>query len=413
MRRSIEQRTVRSFCRRQPRINVRPDYQRGAVWSRPQKQLLIDSILRDLDIPKIYLREVNGGVYDEDVVDGQQRLLSIWGFSANEFALAKDADPINGDAIAGLRFEDLDENLKDAFEAYELSVVILRHANDDDVEEMFLRLQNGTTLNAPEKRNAMPGNMKYFVRELATHPFFERCGFSNHRFAFDHVASQMIAVELNGGICNIKNTDLAKMYEDHQDFDSRSVKARKARRVLDYLAVAFPEKTPELKKFNAISMYILVSQLMETFVVRGRELEIGNWFIDFETRRREEEQRPVDERDPELVSYQERTSHATDSKDSLEYRNRILLYHLHQSVPDFVPLDERRLFSEEQRLAIFRRDGGECQVRLRCNGLKCEWGNWHADHRQPWSAGGQTTVENGQVACSACNTAKGSTVASM
>ena len=331
MRRSIEQRTVRSFCRRQPKINVRPDYQRGAVWSRPQKQLLIDSILRDLDIPKIYLREVNGGVYEEDVVDGQQRLLSIWGFSANEFALAKDADPINGDAIAGLRFEDLDENLKDAFEAYELSVVILRHANDDDVEEMFLRLQNGTTLNAAEKRNAMPGNMKYFVRELATHPFFERCGFSNHRFAFDHVASQMVAVELNGGICNIKNTDLAKMYEDHQDFDSRSVKARKARRVLDYLAAAFPEKTPELKKFNAISMYILVSQLMETFVVRGRELEIGNWFIDFETRRREEEQRPVDERDPELVSYQERTSHATDSKDSLEYRNRTLLYHLHQS----------------------------------------------------------------------------------
>jgi len=44
MRRSIEQRTVRSFCRRQPRINVRPDYQRGAVWSQKRKQLMLNGL---------------------------------------------------------------------------------------------------------------------------------------------------------------------------------------------------------------------------------------------------------------------------------------------------------------------------------------------------------------------------------
>ena len=84
MRRGTEQRTVRSFCRRKPKIDVRPDYQRGSVWSNPQKQLLIDSILRDLDVPKIYLREVVDGKYEEEVVDGQQRLLAIWGFYNND-----------------------------------------------------------------------------------------------------------------------------------------------------------------------------------------------------------------------------------------------------------------------------------------------------------------------------------------
>lgn len=128
MRRGIEQRTVRSFCRRRPKINVRPDYQRGAVWSTPQKQLLIDSILQDLDIPKIYLREVNGGQFEEEVVDGQQRLLSIWSFYENEYKLGKESDTVNGEVVAGKRFADLSEDLKDRFEAYELSVVMLRQA---------------------------------------------------------------------------------------------------------------------------------------------------------------------------------------------------------------------------------------------------------------------------------------------
>ncbi len=197
------------------------------------------------------------------------------------------------------------------------------------------------------------------------------------------------------------------MYQTHQVFDSNGSKAKKIRKVLDFLANAFLQKTPELKKFNAISMYLLASQLIETFVVRGREPEIGDWFIKFETWRQQDEQKPIDQREPEMVAYLERTSHSTDSQDSLEFRHKILLQHLHEAIPNLIPLDnQRRSFTEEQRLAIFRRDNGVCQVRLKCTGRKCEWDNWHADHRIPWSAGGKTVVENGQVACPECNLAK-------
>ena len=67
----------------------------------------------------------------------------------------------------------------------------------------------------------------------------------------------------------------------------------------------------------------------------------------------------------------------------------------------------QRLFSHEQRLAIFRRDNCLCQLRLKCDGVKCEWDAWEADHKVAWSQGGKTTVENGQVACPACNSSKG------
>ena len=36
------------------RINTNPDFQRPPVWSKAQKQLLIDTILRNYDVPKLY-----------------------------------------------------------------------------------------------------------------------------------------------------------------------------------------------------------------------------------------------------------------------------------------------------------------------------------------------------------------------
>ena len=37
---------------------------------------------------------------------------------------------------------------------------------------MFLRLQNGITLKAQEKRHAFGGNMRDFVIQISKHPFF-------------------------------------------------------------------------------------------------------------------------------------------------------------------------------------------------------------------------------------------------
>jgi hypothetical protein len=406
MRRGTEQRTVRSFCRRMKKINLQPTYQRGAVWSKPQKQLLIDSILRDLDVPKIYLREISADLYEEEAVDGQQRLTAIYGFFNDEFPLSKDSDDIENQVIAGKRFSTLDEDVKDLFEAYELTVVILRNASEEEVEEMFLRLQNGTTLNAAEKRNAMRGNMKDFVRSVAQHKFFNNCGFKNHRFAHDLIASQMIRTAFEGEPCGVKSADLVKMYERNENFDATSKEAKKITKTLDLLQEAFPEKTPELTKLTSLSLFILFSYLKENFDIKNRVTELGRWFIDFETWRKADEQRPSDERDPEMVTYQDKMSRTTDSQDSVEYRHRTLLTRVLKDIPDLVPLDPQRIFSHEQRMAIFRRDGGICQVKLKCDGAKCTWDHWHTDHKVAWSNGGETTVENGQVSCVECNLAK-------
>src|SRR5262249_54589617 len=155
--------------------------------------------------------------------------------------------------------------------------------------------------------------------------FFERCAFKNTRFTFDLVAAQMTAIELNGGPCHVRNSNLNAMYEDQPDFDVDSHKARKIRRVLDYLEKAFPEKTPELERFSVISVFTLVSLCRERYEIQGRKDALRGWFLAFESARRSEEDLPEDQRDAEHLAYKERTSHSTDAQDSIQWRHEFLL----------------------------------------------------------------------------------------
>lgn len=397
-----------TLCGIKEHINTNPDFQRPAVWTKPQKQFLIDTVLRNYDIPKLYWRKVGSKPDRYDVVDGQQRLRAIWEFHAGEFALPKDAEPINGTQIASLKYTDLPDELRIHFDIYPLDIVIITGAEEDIVRDMFLRLQNGTNLKAQEKRNAMPGKMRDFVKHLVSHTFYKSLGFKDVRYTYDHIAAQMTLIELNGGSCNVKNSHLNAMYKAHLDFDAKCDKARKIKRVLDYLLKAFSEKTPELTRYNVVSLYTLTSQLLEKYVVKGREKELRDWFIGFEAYRRKQSKLPedADAVNPEMVIYHEKISHSTDSKDSIEWRHEFLMENLLEAIPDIELKDPRRDFTQEQRLAIFRRDKGICQLKIKCNGKKCEWDNWEADHVTPWSEGGKTVVSNGQVACPECNKAK-------
>lgn len=412
MRMSKERYPITTLYGLRNKIDPTPDYQRPPAWTRKQKQLLIDTILRGYDIPKMYWQRLeNDPQHEFAVVDGQQRLRTVWEFCGGEFPLAKDADPVGDTKIAGKRYDDLDFDLRSKFDIYALDVVIVEDAiqtdEEDEVRDMFLRLQNGTTLKAQEKRNAMPGQMRDFVKGIAGHPFFDNYKFSNSRFTFDHIASQMIRLEMSGGPASVRDSDLNRMYRDNTDFDASGKAAKKVRRVLDYLHRAFPEKTPELERYNAITLYCLASTLIEGYVHQGTEAELAAWFIEFETNRRRNDDLDEEERDPSLIEYKRLTSYSTDAAESIQGRLDYVERLFFSAYPDIEPKDEVRVFSHEQRMAIFRRGGGVCQIASHCDGEKLSWGEWHADHIVPHSKGGKTVVSNGQIACAACNLGKG------
>ena len=93
-------------------ISVNPEYQRGAVWNEAQQKKLIDSVLRSYPLPLIYLhhkKKTVAGMQREDleIIDGQQRINSLYKFSENNFKLF---DPIKDDKKA--RFPDFIKRIK-------------------------------------------------------------------------------------------------------------------------------------------------------------------------------------------------------------------------------------------------------------------------------------------------------------
>jgi len=60
------------------RIDLDADYQREIIWSRKQQEELLDSIIQNIDIPKIYLARVkNNEQFDYDCIDGKQRMVTL------------------------------------------------------------------------------------------------------------------------------------------------------------------------------------------------------------------------------------------------------------------------------------------------------------------------------------------------
>jgi hypothetical protein len=417
MKLSYKPYALSTLAQMQKRIDPRPDYQRPLAWSNSQKQLLIDSILRGYDIPKMYWERLYDKEFKFAVIDGQQRITTLWSFFNDEFAISKDADSVDGLHIAGKKFSQLDDDLLDDFNTYQISVVIVEEARqtdeEDEIRDMFLRLQNGTTLKAQEKRNAQPGKMRDFIKELSKHNFFGKCKFTNARLTYDHVAAQMVCLEISGGPASARDNNLTRMYEQNRQFDTNSSVAKKVARVLDYLDAAFPyENTQDLERYNAINIYLLASVLLEKYVAKHVQSKIADWLSVFEQNRVENENLPEEERDLALVEYKRLTSYSTDGEESIKGRLEFIEKAFFANFPDLAQLDENRVFSSEQRLAIFKKNEGKCQLRLKCDGLdRLAWGSWHADHITPFSIGGKTTVSNGQVACPDCNFKKGASAA--
>jgi len=338
-------------------------------------------------------------------------LKAIWDFFRGDYPLSKDADAVSNHEIAGKKYDELDEDLLEIFEAYPLHFTIFDKTPDEVIDEIFIRLNNGVPLNSAEKRNAISGGMRDFVKQLISeHPFFTTSvGFINRRYSYDEVLAQMTLVELNGGPCTVGHPQLKDMYEKHKPFKPDSEKAKRVRTVLNFLVKGFPQKTGELSKVNVLSLYILASELLAKFAISGKYREFGQWFLDFEARRREDETRDADQRDPDLVQYQLFLSQATASQTALKHRHRVLMSDLLLNIPNLELLDPQRAFDEYQRLAIFHKYDGRCSNPYDnpdCLG-KCEWDNFHADHILVWRGGGKTTVGNGQLLCPSCNLKKG------
>lgn len=142
-------------------LNLTPWYQRRSVWKTPQQAYLINTILESKPIPSIYIRhsvDLEQEKSVREVVDGQQRIKSIIAFKDDEFPVRIPSSKKK------LKFSELTLSDKKKFLYTELSVGILIGAEEQDVIDIFGRINSiSKNLNAQEKRNAeFSGEYKQF-----------------------------------------------------------------------------------------------------------------------------------------------------------------------------------------------------------------------------------------------------------
>lgn len=138
---------------RRKELVINEDFQRRSVWTPAAKTFLIDSLLQGFPLPKLYIRTKIDPLTQKmirEVVDGQQRVRSIVEFASDKLALTS-----RSTEYAGKKYSNLTAEEQSRFLGYVVSVDQLLNASNDEVLEVFSRLNSYTVvLNDAEKRHA-------------------------------------------------------------------------------------------------------------------------------------------------------------------------------------------------------------------------------------------------------------------
>ena len=274
-------------------------------------------------------------------------------------------------------------------------------------------MQEGVVLNPAEKRNAMSGKMRDFVADLGeTHRVFSLTRINNKRFAWHNLAAVITCLEKASGPVDVKAEDLYEMYaHNNETFDTNGTVAQKVKRNLNYMARVLENRPPEMCiKWGFVDLYLLISKMYDSYVIRGRETDFTNFYIAFEKARREvisDHSQLLDPSgdcwDKELYDYIEAFNRSGGTKENLRKRYGVYKRRFVRDTQNLTPKDNQRIFTEDQRIVIWRRDNEICQE---CNN-RVEFDEMEADHITPYSRGGHTTIDNAQTLCRQCNARKG------
>jgi hypothetical protein len=136
------------------RLNLDPPYQRRSVWNQVYKEFFIDTIILDFPAPAIFIYEEidDEGIATYNIVDGKQRLITIFSFIDNEFAVSKISEQND---LRETYFTDFSKDIKSAFWSYTFSVEYLPTSNLSVITNVFNRInKNVAKLTAQELRHA-------------------------------------------------------------------------------------------------------------------------------------------------------------------------------------------------------------------------------------------------------------------
>lgn len=406
-------------------LQVNPEYQRGAVWNFRQQKMLIDSILRNYPIPVIYLhyREKSLGALKRcfyDIIDGQQRINAISNFMNDEFKLLNPKHPKVKNSFpdfiqksetpwSNCLYSTLTDKYKNKFSNEEINVVVLETKDNNEVRDLFIRLQDGLPLNAQEKRDAWPGGFNKFVLKIGGkkdtkyngHDFIQGCLYktSTDRGNLRKLTAQLAMIYFENSkhdkFIDIGSKSIDNYYYKNLDLDSDSDLCKEFEGQLDFLYELFDDfKGPKLKGYEAIDILLLVKELRRNYT-RSWEANFFEAFYSFR------EHLAIAKKAKEGDYWFQYSAHTRTSSDKAETIAKRHRFFLDKMIPILNPFkkDQNRIFNSIERQILYYR------YKLKC--AKCfeslDWDDMEIHHIRPYHEGGTTNLENGVPVHKACH----------
>ena len=337
-------------------LDIRPKYQREFVYDDKKRNAVIDTVLKDYPLNVMYWAVNGNGTYE--VIDGQQRTLSICQYVNGDFSIKdKDGNP--------QYFHTQKPDKQEQIFNYKLMVYFCEGTETEKLAWFKTVNIAGERLTEQELRNAV------YCGDWLTHAkrYFSKSGCAAVKVGDKYVKGQAIRQELLETALEWISIDRGCSIEDYMSKHARDAEATELweyyRNVIDWVRMTFTKYRKEMKEVNR---------------------DWGKLYYDFK-----------DNHYDTILLEQEIDNLMQD--DDVTSSKGIYLYVLTRQ-ERFLNL---RTFDQRTRRAAYESQQGRCPL---C-GMTYKYEEMEADHIIPWSKGGHTTADNCQMLCKNCNRMKG------
>jgi len=331
MKMKSDKRELDKVYKRRDRYEI-PDWQRDEVWDPPRKQALIDSILRGWRLPKFYFVASGAKPTSYEVVDGQQRLATIFEFLSDELELTEETAAEFG----GKKYSELPDDISDQVDDFEIDFDEIEDASDEELMIFFQRLQSGLQLNSSERLNAINSKLKTFCKKMSKHKFFtDKVAFENKRYAHFDVVAKVAALEVEGVGAGLRYSEVKAVFEAQKSFSDKSQVAVRIKGALDFLASAIPDKSTAFRSRSMTQSFItMICHLYGKDALKGKEAQIAKFAETFVSGLASEVEKGQAATDSDFISFQKSVN--ANVKTGPVTRDKVLLRKLFQFDPAFL-----------------------------------------------------------------------------
>lgn len=245
-------------------------FQRNAgMWGLITKSGLVVSVLTDSFIPavvflkdKVGTNEKGKDIVQYEILDGQQRLSSLFEFLDDQWALHGAIEPIEFDGftydVAGKKFSELEPELQDAIKGYRLSIQALENYTFDEVEKLFYNINSGVALSTIQKAKPKLGqeNMEFFNKLLSGNFFTQAINITEAQAKREDdlllLLQTMLLLDNRHESREYKNISAATCLAYAESIRSTYGEGKKDQllELIEYLDEVFPAKIKFLRKNN-------------------------------------------------------------------------------------------------------------------------------------------------------------------